>query len=140
MTFTYEKHVRSATLLDEACNVIVEDEAKRVIGTYDYSWPSLADATKEDRLKKGFSEDEPGLRTGEMRDSIEHKVVGTAGILRQHESKAYVGSDSDKLVWFEAGTKSQPPRPVLMGAGMHKHKEVAQKLGQEIIPPMLRVR
>ena len=58
----------------EGAAVILEDEAKRVIGTYEYGWPPLAEATKADRLKQGYSEDEPGLRSGEMRDSIQHEV------------------------------------------------------------------
>ena len=138
MAFTYEHSVRKA--LEEAC-LIVEKEAKRAhIGTYDYNWPQLADETQKDRARKGFSDNEPGLRTGEMRDSIEHTVVGAAGILRQHESKAYVGSDNQKLVWFGLVRKTQPPRSVLMQAGMHKRREVAHKLGEEIMVPMLKVR
>jgi hypothetical protein len=64
---------KQATLAEIA--ILIRDEAKSAIGTYRYHWSELADATKEDRAKKGFSEDEPGLRTGEMRDSINNLGV-----------------------------------------------------------------
>ena len=47
---------------------MIEKEAKRPIGTYDAGWQPLAESTKRDRVAKGFAEDEPLLRTGEMRD------------------------------------------------------------------------
>jgi hypothetical protein len=53
--------------IEEAC-VILERECKRVIGTYDYGWAPLADATKADRVAQGYPADEPLLRSGEMRD------------------------------------------------------------------------
>jgi hypothetical protein len=105
---------KQATLAEIA--IMIRDEAKSAIGTYRYRWPELADATKEDRAKKGFSEDEPGLRTGEMRDSIEAKILAD-------EEKAYVGSNDDKLVWFELGTKSQPPRSILLSAALQKERQ-----------------
>jgi hypothetical protein len=96
---------------------LIRDDAKAALGTYEYKWPRLAESTQADRVKKGFPEDEPGLRTGDMRASIEAKIFAD-------ERRAFVGSNSDKLVWFELGTKSQPPRPVLMGAAVHNSKEI----------------
>lgn len=40
---------------------IVEREAKRVIGTYDYDWAPLAESTKDERASLGFPEDEPAF-------------------------------------------------------------------------------
>jgi hypothetical protein len=37
----------------------VENEAKRVIGTYDYDWPQLAASTQAQRVRKGFPANEP---------------------------------------------------------------------------------
>jgi hypothetical protein len=102
---------------------VVEKEAKRVIGTYDYGWTPLAEATKADRVEKGFSPDDPGLRTGQMRESIEH-------VSSSHE--ATIGSNDDKLVWFELGTKTQPPRSVLAGALQHKAHEVVEIIGHGV--------
>lgn len=109
----------------EVAGQMVEDEAKRLIGTYDYNprWPELADATKQDRVDKGFPENEPGLRTGEMRDSIGHTVIGNV---------AHVGSDNDKLVWFELGTAKQPPRTVLKGAVLNMQHPIEHLMGYQL--------
>ncbi|MFO0949564.1 MAG: hypothetical protein U0835_00135 [Isosphaeraceae bacterium] len=106
------QHEMERSALEKAA-IIVEKRAKEKVGEYQdqagpfIAWPELADATKEDRLRKGFTENDPGLRTGEMRDSIEHVVEG---------DEAQVGSNDDKLVYFELGTSKQPPRSVLGGA------------------------
>mgnify|MGYP001615459134 CR=1 FL=1 len=113
--------------LDTAC-VIVKTEAKRVLGTYDYGWTELADATKADRIRKGFPENEPGLRSGGMRDSVEHKVRDV-GIL---QTEGNVGSNNDKAVWFELGTKKQPPRSFLAAAAMAKANEIEAAIGRTI--------
>lgn len=108
----------------------VEDTCKTVLGTYDFAWQELAPATKEDRLRKGFSENEPGLRTGDMRDSIKHKV---------HGASVYVGSDDPHLEWFELGTHTQPPRSVLLQGALHAKKEIGTIMAREILKPILRV-
>jgi HK97 gp10 family phage protein len=110
----HEKH----KLLEKAA-VIVEEEAKRVIGTYDYNWPPLAPSTL---AKK--SADTPLLETGEMRDSIEHKV--------SHD-EAHIGSNNDKAVFQELGTAKIPPRSFLAGALQHKAEEIVKKIGQDIV-------
>ena len=107
--------------LEFACQ-IVEDEAKRVIGTYDYGWADLADATQDDRVRKGYAPDDPLLRRGELRDSIEHQVPN------QHAG--YVGSDLDIAVYQEMGTRTIPPRSFLAGAAAHKGQEIASKIGE----------
>lgn len=120
--------------LDNAARIVVK-EAKREIGTYQDEagpfpdWPELSPSTKRDRLKKGFSEDEPGLRTGEMRDSISHVT---------HGREAVIGSDSDKLLWFELGTvgpgnHSQPPRSVLGLAVVHKEEQIVDAIAKPIV-------
>jgi hypothetical protein len=111
------KIAKQVTLAEIA--IMIRDEAKAAIGTYKFRWPHLAESTQEDRLRKGFSEDEPGLRTGEMRESIEAKIV-------VDEELAYVGSNNDKLVWFELGTQSQPPRSVLLMAALKKQPEATR--------------
>jgi hypothetical protein len=91
--------------------------AKDKIGDYQpdvgpfEAWQSLADTTKEDRVRKGYSEDDPGLRSGEMHDSIQYAVLA---------NEVYIGSDDDRLLWFELGTDKQPPRSVLGGAAFEQ--------------------
>jgi phage gpG-like protein len=102
----------------EKAAVIVETEAKRVIGTYDYGWAPLAPSTLAHKAA-----DTPLLETGEMRDSIQHQV--------EHRA-ANIGSNNDKAVWQELGTAKIPARSFLGGAAMHKGKEVADAIGTEM--------
>ena len=104
----------------------VEKRAKAKIGTYQDTdgahgaWPELADSTKSDRVRKGFTENDPGLRNGAMRKSIKHKTK---------HLEASIGSNSDNLVWFELGTKKQPPRSVLGAALFEAMPEVLKIVG-----------
>jgi len=97
---------------------IIEAEAKRVIGTYDYGWTPLAASTLA--RKKA---DTPLLETAEMRDSIEHM---------SNDKEASVGSNNDKALWHELGTVKIPPRPFLVGALQHKEAEIVQMIGDRI--------
>jgi len=120
---------RSRSALEEAAR-IVEHEAKTEIGHYQEQagpfvpWAELADATKDDRVRQGFTENDPGLRSGTMRDSINHRVEG---------SEAHIGSDDQNLVYFELGTDKQPPRTVLAGALIRKTDEVVETLGRRFV-------
>jgi len=103
-------------------------EARRDIGTYQREnmgpispWAELADSTKADRLRHDYSENDPGLRSGQMRDSYEA------------ESKARsfsVGSNDEVAVVFEEGrwdgTNFQPPRPVSSLAVWRTAQEVTE--------------
>lgn len=119
---------------------IIQTEAKAEIGTYQdtagpfAAWQELADSTKADRVHQGFSANDPLLRTGEMRESIEY-TVGT------HE--AAIGSNSDIAVWQELGTQKIPARSFLGGAAMRKAPHVAEILGasavQALVGPRVRI-
>lgn len=119
--------VETEVMLTEAAKV-VQKEAKAEIGTYQSAsgpfaaWAELADSTKSDRVAKGFTENDPLLRTGEMRDSIEYTVAGR---------EAHIGSDNDKAVWQELGTDRIPPRSFLGGAAFRKGPEIAHAIGAE---------
>jgi hypothetical protein len=109
----------------EHAAVIVETEAKRVLGTYDYGWPPLSPVT----IARKATGDSPGLETGEMRDSIDHQVghLGPGGQLEAH-----VGSNLDKAIWFELGTARQPPRSFLAQAAIRKEQDIADDIGRRI--------
>lgn len=107
------------TAMEAAC-VVVEREARRVIGTYDYGWPQLAPSTQADRVQQGFPANEPLLRTGEMRDSIEHVSSPTEG---------RIGSNNPKAIWHELGTSRVPPRPFLSSALQHEAAHVVAIIG-----------
>jgi hypothetical protein len=100
---------------------MIRDEAKRVLGTYDYNWPQLAQRTQDNRVQLGFPANEPGLRTGAMRDSIEYTILS--------DEEAEIGSDDDNMVYFEIGTIKQPPRPTLTAAAIRKGQDVADIAG-----------
>lgn len=122
-------HVAAHRALDRAA-AIIERDAKEQIGVYQQeagpfnAWPELADSTKEDRVAKGFSENDPLLRTGELRDSISREVSG-------HE--AAVGSTSDVMVYQELGTVRIPPRPVLGPAAFKNKDRIEQVLGEAVV-------
>ncbi len=113
---------------------IVENEARSVVGHYQdavgpfAAWQELADSTKDDRVRQGFTENDPGLRTGEMRDSIQHV---------SDKENAVIGSDDDKLVWFELGTSKQPPRSVLGTAVIHKEEAIKAVLGSAVVKALV---
>ena len=121
-----EIEIETHKALEDAAKV-VEKEAKAELGTYQdaaapfVGWAELADYTKDDRVKRGFTENDPGLRSGELRDSIGSKVEG-------HE--AAIGSDMDEAVWFELGTTTQPPRSFLGAAAVRKEQEVVDIIGE----------
>jgi hypothetical protein len=108
--------------LEKACKK-VKGEAQRVIGTYDYGWPQLAESTQEERKRLGFPPNEPLLRTGEMRDSIEYTVDRV-------ELEGYVGSNDPIAVHQELGTSRIPPRSFLGGAARAKEDEIHEEISK----------
>jgi HK97 gp10 family phage protein len=104
--------------LDEGSKIL-QDEAKRVLGTYDYGWPRL----KPETIARKETGDSPLLETGELRDSIERDV--------QHDV-AYVGSNNKKAIFQEFGTSRIPPRPFLEGAAKAKTAEIGEMIGAKV--------
>ena len=67
-----------------------------------------------------------------MRDHIAHSVeVQTHAMGSIARGVATIGSPDDKMLDFEMGSATQPPRSVLGGALIRKSKEVAELLGQQ---------
>lgn len=109
-----------ATGLEASFRVIVkeiEKTAKEEIGVYQPAygpfdaWAPLAESTKADRVRQGYSEDEPLLRSGRLRDSVQSEVMGLAAI---------VGTKSEIGLWQELGTSHIPPRPFIGPAYVRK--------------------
>lgn len=97
----------------------IQADARGRLGTYQDgegpfpAWANLAEATVDDRLRKGFTPDDPLLRTGDLRKSITTKVDGNV---------AGIGSESPIALYQEQGTSKIPPRPFLGPAGFNsKH-------------------
>jgi hypothetical protein len=135
----------------EVAAQIVEKEAKAEIGTYQAAagpfkaWDHLSSATLEGFLHPvagwipgketlGYAPpDNPLLRTGDMRDSIEHvvHVVSLTG------GEAHVGSNDDKALWQELGTPNAlypiEPRSFLGGAAFRKKGEIGRATGHSMV-------
>lgn len=113
---------------------IVEAEAKHELGTYQAAagpfagWAELADRTKDDRVQQGYSENDPGVRVGDMRESVHH-AVGNKEVV--------IGSDDEKAVWFELGTVHQPPRSFLGAAVVHKEHDIKAILGGSVVSSLV---
>lgn len=105
----------------------IETTAKESIGTYldevgqFPAWVELAESTKKDRVRQGYAENDPLLRSGETRDSIESQI---------HDMEGVVASDSEILYWQELGTEHIPPRPVLGPAGLINEEHVVRDLAE----------
>ena len=115
--------------LDRAA-AIIEKDAKARIGSYQdaagpfAAWAPLAESTVADRVAKGFTPDEPELRTGQLRDSISRQVEGL---------EAAVGSTSEVMVWQELGTEKMPPRAILGPAAFDNREKIEKALGHAVL-------
>ena len=108
----------------------VEKRAKGKLGKYQGSngmhgaWNELADSTKADRVSKGFSDNDPLLRTGALRNSIKHETRGLTAV---------IGTNSDVAVYQELGTAKIPPRPFLGAALYEELDSIKKNLGHATV-------
>lgn len=104
----------------------IEETAKTELGVYQpavgpfNAWDPLADSTRADRVRAGYSENDPLLRSGELRASIESETVGLAGI---------VGTKSEIGYWLEVGTERMPPRPFIGPAYVKRFDHLMESIG-----------
>lgn len=111
-------------------SAVILAEARSIPGHYQSAvgpapaWPALAESTRRDRVRKGFTPDDPLLRTGELARSYQSKVTSPRS--------AEVGSDDPRAPLFEFGTSRMPPRPVLLTAAVRKEPETHLIAGQAI--------
>jgi hypothetical protein len=105
----------------KACE-LVQKTAKSYIGNYNHpgNWAQLAQATQEDRVRRGFAGNEPLLRSGDLRDSIAIDAPHRRGA----EVYGFVYSSSPIARYQELGTSSIPPRPFLSTAAMEMTPQV----------------
>lgn len=107
----------------------IEETAREEIGEYQpavgpfNAWSPLAEATKTARMRSGYSADEPLLRSGGLRDTIESEVLGLAAI---------VGTKSEIGLWQEVGTDRVPPRPFIGPAYVRKIDPLMESIGRAI--------
>ena len=120
----------------EAAAVLVQETAKAEIGTYQAadmgpftSWAPLKESTVKEKRTLGYADDEndnPLLRTGEMRDSISH-------VYDWQRFTFVVGATSEIAVYQELGTsRGIPPRPFLAPALYRNIPEIRKIIGATI--------
>ena len=92
----------------------------------------LADSTIEQRIREGYTPDDPGLRSGDMRDSYGERV-SSEGLM----VKSTIGSDEIKAVVFEVGRMEQgnyqPPRPELSIAAARNEDRVTRGVARMVV-------
>ncbi|WP_244127276.1 hypothetical protein [Burkholderia vietnamiensis] len=117
-----------AGLVEVANNV--RDTARQELGTYQKAigpfpaWAQLKEETQVERVRQGYTANDPLLRSGEMRDSVHREVSAL---------EAVVGSDDDKAVYHELGTDKVPPRPFLGPAVLHCEEKMRRVLGGALV-------
>lgn len=114
----------------EAVMLLVEAQAREVIGTYNYGWKELAESTQKDRVSKGYTPDEPLLRTGDLAASIKHKAERSGAFFG---AQGVVYSDSKIALYQELGTKNIPPRSFLFGSLARAIPEMERIYGAFIV-------
>jgi hypothetical protein len=113
----------------EAVMVAAENLAKESVGTYAFGWPQLAESTQDERVAKGYSANDPLLREGDLRDSIEHQVEATF-----EGAEGTLGSSSMVALYQELGTsRNLPPRPFLSEALMRSAPLLETEFGEFLI-------
>lgn len=129
---SFAKHLSALSMEGDAVaheiakkgGTLIQRDAKEKLGEYQMAagpfnaWSELADSTKDDRVYKGFPENEPLLRTGELYESIELQVAGP---------EAVVASMDPIALWQECGTEDGhiPPRPFLGPAAFESKRKLA---------------
>ncbi|PHK92923.1 hypothetical protein CR162_21365 [Pseudoroseomonas rhizosphaerae] len=137
----FAKHLRKVASKVEAAQrrglrqgaAMMAATAKGMHGEYQPSdrvsnaWAPLAPRTVAERTRRGFSPDEPLLRTGALRDSIGFSVQG---------DEALVGSTSPLAVHHEKGTARIPPRPVFSKTAVIHGRGAARLVGAHVAATM----
>ncbi|MBT2299277.1 hypothetical protein J7E70_02260 [Variovorax paradoxus] len=109
---------------------VIQEDAKSRFGSYQDggggfpAWANLAPATVDDRIRRGFTPDDPLLRTGGLRDSIVTKAEGAVAV---------VASTDPVMLYQEQGTATIPPRPVLGPAGLNSEKTVGRVAARTLV-------
>lgn len=122
-------HTNARRALDQV-GAAVERTAKSEFGDYQDAvgpfpeWAELAESTKEERVRLGFTENDPLLRSGQLRDSISHYV---------EELEVTIGTPSEIAEFHEFGTSRMSPRPFMGPALVRNHDTIIEKLGGAVV-------
>jgi len=117
--------------------LFLQKKVKEKFGEYQRGWPELTDATKLDRVRKGYPENEPLLRDGTLRESVEVNVG---------DISASVGSNNPVMIYQEKGTvktgwngaRGIPPRPVFLITHQDSGAEAVELFAKTLFEGMRR--
>ncbi len=112
----------------------IEDRAVENIGHYQPAtgpfpaWPELADSTKADRVRRGYTENDPLRRDGTMADSLESTVTAQG---------VTVGSEMAIAAYQELGTTRNgqthiPARSFLGGAAVATERACVEIISEGV--------
>lgn len=118
----------------EQAAVLIEKSAKAEIGIYQPqvgpfpAWAPLAESTEAEKARLGYPLDAPLLRTGDLRESIQHETQGF---------EAVIGSISPIMAYQEFGTPTIPPRPVIGPAAFMNQEKIQAIVGLAVVSGMI---
>jgi hypothetical protein len=118
-------HEIGPRIIRKACEMVAA-QARSAIGKQHEMWPALAPATIADRVDKGFAANEPLLRTGQLRDSIQW-TTSASGM------EGAVGSNSPNAVWQELGTSRIPPRSFLVSSAISMESKIHTMAARAVV-------
>jgi HK97 gp10 family phage protein len=121
----HNMHAIGPGIIRKACEMIAA-QARAAIGHEHEMWPALAPSTIEDRVKKGFAANEPLLRTGALRDSIQW-TTSASGM------EGAVGSNSPIAVYQELGTSRIPPRSFLVSSVISMESKIQHMAARAVV-------
>lgn len=110
---------------------VLDDKATKILGTYQFSdmggfapWDELSWITKLNRIDDGYTPNDPGVASGEMRSTIDFNVSGHS---------VQMGSNSPHIEQFEYGVgRKQPPRPVI-GLAAHRSEHEVDLINKLVV-------
>lgn len=118
----------------DVAGALVRDKARAMIGEYQPAvgelpeWEPLKPGTQAERVRLGFTADDPLLRTGALREAIEARPV-------ENGVRVGVFGDNDLApIAFaqELGTSTIPPRSFVRGAGFFMEEAAAEAIGLRV--------
>jgi hypothetical protein len=123
---------------------LVKTAAQECIGQYQPAkgdvpeWAPLSPATQDDRVAQGFSADDPLLRTGALRDSIEVKPVEPDAVLvGVFDPEVEVIAKAMEFGYHNVrANRIVPPRSFIRGTAFEKSPEVVSLIERRFIEGM----
>jgi hypothetical protein len=123
---------------------LIKTAARECIGEYQPAkgeipaWAPLSPATQADRVSKGFTADDPLLRTGALRDAIEVRPVSEDEILvGVFDPEMETVAAAMEFGYFNVrANRVVPPRSFIRGTAFEQGGVVAAAIGRAFIENM----